>query len=436
MNKLLTVVALLLAVAQGATQTPLGLEEALRLVRQNNLQLKKQEQLQKIAELEIAIKRSQRWPSLDIAAASAYTDELSQFDLPLTLTGGRKVQIALGGHDRTDLAIALRQPLFTGFRLNTQVAIAKTALQSEETRLALLNQQTAYQVYQLFYQAQAIRKERKIQEASLRRLLVQLDQTRSLFYAAQAMAYDTLQVFNQTIQLSIQMDQNLRDQRLLDLQMARLLDVPAPRPIAEEELPKPVAPRLRLDSLKQQAKQRRPELTGVRLKQRSAELQRTLARASYFPDIVAEAKHHYAKPGLNQPANKWMDYTTIGVSLQWNLWRWRQDYHRVQEADAEYARLTLEERELVRNTDYEVERSWENLNLAAKQTDMAERLLAQQQERYRILSAQQRRGVATTNDIIVAEADLTQAELQRQRTLVQYYLAECEMLLATGAIAD
>ncbi len=431
----LTALAVLLFIAQSTAQTPLALDEALRLARLNNLQLKKQQQKQKIAEMEVEIKRGQLLPALDISATSSYTDEIAKFDLPFTLPGSAS-QIELGGHDRSDFAIGVRQPLFTGFRLQTQIDLAKTALESEQTRLAFLNQQTAYQVYLLFYQAQSLKKERRIQAASLARLEVQLEQAHSLFRAAQAMAYDTLQVYNQTLQLKIQMDQNQRDQRLVDLQMARLLDLPEVRPITEADLQKPLLFSLRLDSLKHTATQRRPELSGVRLGQRSAQLSRKLAKSSYFPDIGAEAKYHYAKPGLNQVANEWMDYTTIGVSLQWNLWRWQQDRHRVEVAEVEYNRLTIEERELLRSIDYEVERSWENARFADKQIQLAERLLAQQQERYRIISTQQREGVATTNDVIVAEADLTQAELQLQRALIQYYLSQSEIMLATGVIAE
>jgi outer membrane protein TolC len=98
--------------------------------------------------------------------------------------------------------------------------------------------------------------------------------------------------------------------------------------------------------------------------------------------------------------------------------------------------LTLEEREWLRTIDFEVERSWEEARFAVKQIELTERLLAQQQERYRIVSAQQREGVATTNDVIVAEADLTQAELQLQRALIQYYLSQSGILLATGTIGS
>ena len=434
---LLTITLLLSLAGFCRPQQPLALDEALRLARQNNLQLKKQGQKQKIAALEMAIKRGQLLPSLDFSAISSYTNEIAKFDLPFIVTvPGRPNQVELGGHDRTEFFIGLRQPIFTGFRLGTQVELAKTALETEEARLAFLNQQTAYQVHLLFYQAQSLKKERQIQEASVARLEVQLEQARSLFKAAQAMAYDTLQVYNQALQLEIQLDQNQRDQRLVDLQMARLLDLPEVRPIAEADLSKPSAFQSRLDSLKQVAVQRRPELSSVHLGQHSAQLSRKLAQSAYFPDIGAEARYYYAKPGLNQVANQWMDYGIIGVNLQWNLWRWQQDRRRVEAAEVEYDRLTLEERELRRSIDYEVERSWENATFAAKQIQLAERLLAQQQERYRIISVQQRAGVATTNDVIVAESDLTQAELQLQRALIQYYFSQTEIALATGAIAE
>jgi len=436
MKKCSMILAILIWIGQGIAQTPLGLEEALRLARQNNLQLQKQQQKQKLGELEVAVKRGQLLPSLDLIATTSYTDEIARLDVPFALPGGITPRIELGGHDRTDLAIGIRQPIFTGFRLRTQVSLARTALESESSRLALLNQQTAMQVYFLFYQAQSLKKERGIQEASLKRLSVQLDQARTLFQNVQVMAYDTLQVYNQTLQLKIQIEQNRRDQRLVDLQMARLLDLPETRTIVEADLQKPADSVQSLENLKQIARRQRPELSTVHLGLRAAELNQKLARGSYYPEIGAEAKYHYAKPGLNQVADEWMDYTTIGVNLQWNLWRGNQDRHRAQQAVVEYNRLALEERELLRSIDYDVEKSLENMNYAVKQIQLTEELRAQQQERYRIITVQQREGLTTTNDMLVAEADLTLAELQWQRALIQYHVSQTELLLAAGSIAE
>jgi outer membrane protein TolC len=289
-------------------------------------------------------------------------------------------------------------------------------------------------VYLLFYQAENLKKENQIQQTSLERLAVQLEQVRNLYRNAQALAYDTLQVFNQTLQIGIQMQQTQRDLRLLNLQMAQLLNLPEVRPLADLALPALPGTVLQPDSVKQIARQQRPELRGVGLAQQAAQLNRKLARGNYFPEIGAEARYFYAKPGVNPFANEWMDYATFGMNLQWNLWRWNQDRHRMQTAEVEFDRLQLEEEELLRAIDYEVEMSWENMQLAAQQNRLAELLRAQQQERYRIIISQQREGLATTNDVVIAESDLTQAELQLQRTLVQYYVALAELQLAAGAL--
>lgn len=415
-------------------QTPLTLDEALSLVQQNNLRLRKQEHNQRIAELEVVARRGQLLPSVDLFATSFYTDEVAKFDLPTFVTSGRQVRIELGGHDRSDVVLGLRQPIFTGFRLRTQVDLARNALESERLQDDLLRRQIAFQVARLYYQAQSLKKEYRIHQARLRRLRAQLDQVRSLLEAAQVTAFDTLQVANQGLQVRLDLDRNRRDQRLIDLEMARLLDLPSPRPIAEMDLPAPDRIEMAVDSLKQVARKQRPELAAVTLAKNGAKLNRKLLQAAYYPQVSAEVRYHVAKPGLNQVTNEWMDYGSVGIRFQWNLWRGQQDRHRIQEAEVEYQRLLLEERDLLRGIEHEVERSWENLRFAYEQFELAERLRQQEEERYRIVSAQQQSGVATTNDVIVAEADLTAAELQVERTVIQFYLSRSELLLATGAM--
>ncbi len=83
----LTALAFFLFIGTGTAQTPLGFDEALRLGRQNNLQLKKQQQQQKIAEMKVAIKHGQLLPALDFSVTSSYTDEIAKLDIPISQFG-------------------------------------------------------------------------------------------------------------------------------------------------------------------------------------------------------------------------------------------------------------------------------------------------------------------------------------------------------------
>ena len=421
--------------AKGFSQTPLDLQEALQLAKQNNLQIKKQEQSQKLAELEELVQKAQRLPLLDFTISSSFFSEIQEIDLSQTI-GIPERRVELGGHNRSELMIGVRQPIFTGFRLRSQIDLAKTSTLSEQVKMDFLSNEIYHRIYILFYKAQSLYNQRNILESSLKRLDVQLEQVRNLYSAAQAMAFDTLQVYNQTLSIKIELKKNQLNTRLTSLQMARLLDLPEVRPIREIELVRAGGDDISLENLKVQAVQNRPELRTVRLSQQGALIQQKLARSNYYPSIFANANYHYAKPGLDPVANNWMDYFTVGLNLRWNLWRWQGDQKRVEEFQVQYNRITLEERELLRTIEYEVEESFENLKFSLQELELAEELQTQQSERYRIVSVQHENGIASTNDLITAETDLTQAELQTQQALIQYYIYLANLKKSIGVIVE
>jgi outer membrane protein TolC len=432
---LFCLIQIVLFSAKGFSQAPLDLQEALRLAKQNNLQIKKQEQSQKVAQLEELVRKAQRLPSLDFSLSSSYFSEINEIDLSKTI-GVADRRVALGGHDRSELLVGIRQPIFTGFRLRSQVDLAETATFSEQSKMDILSNEIYHRVYFLFYKAQSLYTQRKILETSLKRLQVQLENVRNLFNAGQAMSFDTLQVYNKTLTLKIELDKNQLATKLTHLQMARLLDLPEVRPILEVPLAPPDRNAMSLETLKAKAFQRRPELRNVRLAQQGALIQQKLARSTYYPSIFTNANYHYAKPGLDPVANEWMDYFSVGVNLQWNLWRWKGDLKKVEEFQVQHNRLKLEERELLQTIDYEVEESFENLSFSLQQLRLAEELQAQQAERFRIISLQHEHGIASTNDLITAETDLTQAELQTQQALIQYYIYLADLKKSTGTINE
>ncbi|MFQ5824764.1 MAG: TolC family protein [bacterium] len=417
------------------SQIPLDLEEALRLAQQNNIKLKQQQASERVARLEELVQKVQRLPSLDFSVTSSYLSEINEIDLSQTI-GIPDKRVALGGHDRSELILGVRQPVFTGFRLQSQVDLAKNATLSEQSKFEGLANEIYHQVHLLFYKAQSLHNQRKILQASLKRLNIQLEQVRNLYYAAQVMAFDTLQVYNQTLSVKIELGNNLLATKLTNLQMARLLDLKAARPIADKPLHHPSRDAIDLKQLKAEAFQKRPELKSVRLAQQGTLIQQKLARSYYYPTIFTHANFHYAKPGLDPVTNHWMDYFSVGVNLQWNLWRWQGDQKRIEEFQVQYNQLSLEERELLRTIEYEVEESFEKLNFSLQELQLAEKLQAQQAERYRIISVQHQNGIASTNELITAETDLTQAELQTQQALIKYYIFLANLSKAVGTIQE
>lgn len=420
---------------EGGWAQPLDLPEALRLGHQRNLQLRKQAESETAAHLEEWVQKAKRLPALDFSISTSYFSEINEIDLSQTI-GIADRRVALGGHDRSEILLGVRQPIFTGFRLRAQTDLAKNSTLSEEAKFDAISNEVFHQIHLLFYKAQSLYNQRKILEASQKRLNTQLQHVRNLFEAAQAMAFDTLQVYNQTLTIKIQTENNHLQIDLTNLQMARLLDLAPGRPILEVEIERPTAEWSGLVQLKNQALMNRPELKSLRLAQDGVLLQEKLVRSAYFPAVFGQAAFHYAKPGLNPVANEWMDYFSVGVNLQWNLWRWQGDQKKVEAVRVLHNRLKLEERELLRSIEYEVEEHFAELKHSLRQWRLAEQLRDQQAERYRIVSVQHQNGVASTNDLITAEADLTQAELRSRQALIKYYLKIADLRKATGTIGD
>lgn len=424
-----------LAVGPLWAQQEVDLNQALRIAREKNLTLLQQKSAERIARLEERVRQSQRLPSLDVSLSSLYFSEVNEIDLSRTIgIPDRRVQ--LGGHDRTELQVSVRQPIFTGYRIESGVDLARNRTLSERVKFELLSDEVLHRVYLLYYQAKSLDNQKEILQASLERLGVQLQNVRNLFQAAQAMAFDTLQVYNQRLAVQIDLENNRSARRLTDLQMARLLDLPAVHIVVTAPLPRPASALPTLEELKSQAAQKRPELRRVQLAREEANIQQRLARAAYFPAVFAQANLHYAKPGLDPVQNEWMTYFSAGVSLQWNLWRWKGDRRKVEEFVVLNNRLSLEQRELLRGIENEVAESYEKLSLALKQLRLAEQLQAQQEERYRIVSVQHRTGLASTNELITAETDLTRAQLQTQQALVSYYIHRANLRKAVGTIGE
>ncbi len=423
-----------------AQEPAISLQEAVQIAKQNNLSLLQQSKAQKSSALNTAIQKTLRLPSLDFSVTSSYVSEVNTLDigkvignLPISVPVSGRVN--LGGHDHTEFVLNVRQPVFTGFRIKSQIDLAKLSELSEEAKYDLVSNAIVHSVILLFYRAQSLANQQNILQESMKRLNIQLANVRNLFNAAQVMAFDTLQVYNQTLNLGIEQEKNTVQRKLTELQLARLLNTNTPRPLQLVTFSRPQQETRTLEQLKHTALQNRPELAGVKVALESAKVQQTFFRANYFPTVFVQASYNYAKPALDPVANKWMDYFSAGVNLQWNLWRWGGDRKKVERMQVQANRLTLQQQELQRSVDYEVSDSYENLLLNLREIKLAEHLKNQQAERYRIVSVQHQNGVATTNDLVTAETDLTRSELQYQLVLVQYYVSDANLRLAIGTLA-
>ena len=416
------------------SQQALSLSEALNIADSQNLKLLQQAQNQQIAALDEDIRKADRLPTLDVSGLGVYLSK--PITIGVDLGPAAQTSNLLELNNITNFSLSVNQPVFTGFRLQSNVRLAENNQLSEHARRNILGDEVALRVHLLFYQAQHIEKQQGILELSIKRLQVQLNNVRNLYEAAQAMAFDTLQVYNQMLSKQIDLENVQLSKRLLQLQMARILDLENERPIETGELPQPVPEMFEITSLQSEAMMKRPELESIRIARSNAMVYQKIARATYYPNLAVFGTYNYGKPGLEPVRNRWMDFFTVGANLSWNLWKWGADKKNVQKYQVLDRRLSLEEQELIRTIEYEIKESLENIRFNLRELSLARALQQQQSERYNIVVSQHSNGVASTSDLITAETDLTAAELQTQLATVKYYISYAKMRKAIGTISN
>lgn len=414
--------------------TVLDLNGAFALVKANNLNLKQFETAMRQAQLETGIQKTAYLPTVATAASFNYISELAKLEVPLSLPGISIPPIEAGVKNQYDLAILVKQPLFTGFRTKNLIRSAKAQEQANAVEKEILLNKLYLQTGQLFYGIQLNRYQRKVLQQSVRRADVQLEKVRNLLQAQQITRFDTLQVANRKLTLQ---NRILRLRHLEEILLSKfrfLLNTDAP---AEIELIRLQQVPLSLEDLSSYiriARENRPELRKLQALKNARSFSAKAVRSVRFPQVFASATYHYARPGVNFFKDQWMNYFTAGVNLQWEIWNWRRTKQKTEQVTLGIQKIDLQTQQMIKNIEQEIEEAYKYLISTKEQIMLQKKIVAQEKERYRIAGRKFEQGIATSLDVSDAEKKLTEAELLLQKDYVEWRQHQLQLKYATGLI--
>jgi len=419
------------AIAQPQT---LDLETAWHILLQQNLTLQQYERAIAQSKLETDVQKTNFFPTLAVVGSYRHLSQAPHIDLQFQLPGGQQPSFQAGLQNQYDFAAVVQQPIFTGLRTRNLVKSARSQNSALQVQMQVLQNQLLLQTGQLYYQIQLNRLQQGVLENSIRRAGVQLEKVRNFFLAGQATDFDTLEVFNRRLQIHNQL-QNLKSvQRVLLSKFRYLLNQNEPLQIAPLAIDSLNMALETLESYQEQARASRPELRQLGFLEQAQTHRAKALQSVHYPQIFANVAYHYSNPGLNYVREEWMDYYTIGVDLQWQIWTWRRDSKKISQATLEVERLRLQQQDVLQKIRQEVEDAYEQLQSAQEQIVLQRNLVAQERERYRITNNRYSAGQATSLDLSTAESALTAAELQLQADTIKWYQSHLQLDFATGQL--
>ncbi len=412
----------------------LTLKDAFVLVKKNNLNLKQFKTAMRQAQLETGMQKTGYLPTVATAASYNYISELAKLEVPLSLPGISIPPIEAGVKNQYDFAILVKQPLFTGFRTKNLIRSAEAKEMANIGEKEILLNKLYLQTGRLFYSIQLNRYQRKALQQSVRRADFQLEKARNLLQAQQLTRFDTLQVANRKLILQTQILRLQHVEEILLSKLRFLLNTDTPTEIQLIRLQQVNLTLEDLSTYLRIARENRPELRKLLALKDARSFSAKAVRSIQFPQIFASATYHYARPGVNFFKDEWMNYFTAGVNLQWEIWNWRRTKRQTEQVKLGIRQIELQNQQMMKNIEQEIEEACKYLIATKEQIVLQKKIVAQEKERYCMVSQKFEQGMATSLDISDAEKKLTEAELLLQKDYVEWRRYQLQLDYATGLI--
>jgi outer membrane protein TolC len=332
-----------------------------------------------------------------------------------------------------DYGISVKQPLYTAGKIGTALRLASVEAEGSQIDVDRTEQDLALEVVKAYYGLIWAERYRDLVAATQEQRKRHAEMARTRFQNGVATEVDVLRsevaVANGAPDL-VRAENAIRQARaLLNYYLVRPADFPT-RP-AEEFEQKPWEQR-DLEALAQEAERSRPELSRLRIAERSAEYQLKLAQAESRLRLDATAAFGVSTRLTENLFNSDFKRWSIGVQLALPVFDGFRRSGLVAQAVANQRAVRLERERVQQQVRLglqqaldEVRAAEETIAAARANINQAEKVLAMTQENYRY-------GAATTLDIIDAQTALSVARTNLLKGLHDYAVARASLQWALG----
>jgi len=202
--------------------------------------------------------------------------------------------------------------------------------------------------------------------------------------------------------------------------------------LTEGALPVPASAQI-LD-LTAQARGARADRQALLFRVQGADARIDAARSGNHPWISVAAGYDYARPNpvIFPRQDAWKTSWDAGINVSWTLWNGGRTGAEVAEAKQQAAATRERLAEFDSQIALEIRQRQLDLATAEAQVRTAGEAVATALEARRVVQERVSAGVATTTDLLDAQQDQLEAELQRTRALANVKLAEARLARALG----
>lgn len=417
------------ASAQGPVRTRLTLEEALARAAANSHRLGELSAREAAAGAVADQRSAAGLPIVSAQAGYLRTNHVDEFGF---VQNGRFQVLYPDVPDNWRSRLDLQWPIYTGGRT---AALERAAIAERQASGHDLDQARAdlrLEATRAFWALVTSTEAARVVAESVKRIEAQLGDVRARFDAGFLPPNDVLTVEARVSQQQTLLIQARNQRDAARAELARLMGAPvdadfdaeatleAPDTVPVTPMGSPPGPRA--------------DLLALSLRAEAAAARVDAARADSKPTVAVVGGVDVARPNprIFPRKDAWEDSWDLGVNVTWTLWNGGRTAAQVAEARHQLDAARERAAELDSQIALEVRQRRLDLESARAQVATAAAGLRSATEARRVVAERFSAGIATTTDLLDAQVDQLEAELDRTRALASVKLAEARLARALG----
>src|SRR2546427_3673359 len=415
------------AVAQGAAQfqsRQLSLVEALQLGLEQNEQLRVAACEAGAARAQRAQARAERAIKGKVQASYTRTEETS-----VTIPGGPTLPLSPNLYDTR---LLLQYPLYSGGRVEAQIAMAEANLKGAVATLGRITQQLIFTIRQAYYQLLLAQAGLDSANHSVTQAAENLRVARARVASGVSPKFDEVQA-DVALATARQAQVRARNGVAQGMQALNgLLNLPLETPLTPTNPFVVTVVETPLDRLIARALETRPELAEVLARQAAAQAGIQLGGRGARGDLRRSGVVSYGNTGFI-PTKDLSSMWSMTLAATLNVSDGGLTKDRIDEARQRLEQLKAAELSQRQAIELDVRQSYLNLQSAREELTCADALQAQAAEALRIANVRFAAGVGTSLEVLSAQASSSQAEVAKAQALFTYNVARAALVRAVGA---
>ncbi|MCI0472115.1 MAG: TolC family protein [Ignavibacteria bacterium] len=324
------------------------------------------------------------------------------------------------------MRLTLSQPLFTGFRLASNVEVSEYNYRVVEKDYQKDKNQLIMDTKIAFFNYVKAREVKKTIEKSIEQVAVRVNDIKNLYENGLATYNDLLKVKVQLSNfeiLNLDATNNISNSMyylntIMGLPVSTNLVVRDSVRLFIFDIPK-------LEDLINQSRQNRSDIKSLEFRIKSGESGIRSARSGWFPQLSFNANYLYANPNSRYfPAqNAFKGSWDIGLTLTYDLWNWRLTTYQTRQAESNVEQTKLTKEFLESTVELEVNQNYSTYKSSVERLRLTKETVEQAEENYRVTFEKYKSGLILNLEVVDAETSLLLARINYYNSMADYYIS-------------